>query len=797
MLKPNTELQNRYLIIRLLAEGGMGAVYEAMDRRLGNRVALKETFFVDEEMRRAFHREAALLAVLRHSALPKVIDHFNEGEGQFLVMEFIGGDDLARLAKMSGGPIPARDVMAWADQLLGVLEYLHSQRPSVIHRDIKPQNLKLSERGEIILLDFGLAKEAAHGTGAVNHSVRGYTLVYAPLEQIQGAGTDPRSDLYGAAATIYHLMTGVPPADALTRAAAFIEGKPDPLRPAHEVNPRVSPAISAVLTRTLSQDRSRRPQTAAIMRDQLRQAIAAGDAATVQQQPDLSTVPMPPPPVFHSQPERATPLNLQAESRSDEPRTTAGNGAPQTAAMTTSAGSRPAPYMPINIPPPSPGLPFKALETAPKSNQAILLVAGIAAIAAVLILSLFAPQIWSKKNSATSKSGIVSGTDSDASNFANATSLAGRELVLRGGPESRIYSFTAGPGELKLTLNVIGNGSTVTVEALDPEQKELRFTGEGSGLSVSSTGSNEQEEARLILDREQRILLALKTSYPDSLEALRLRIEGPAKLPETKSSSPLNSLFSARDTPKPLGYDTMFGGQGTPADTYYAFAAGPVEIKLALDVIGNGSTSQLELFNEKSRRINFANSESSFSVSSTGQQERRLTSLRLASREKLLLRIRTSYPDSLQAYRLKLEGPIDSVTTGAANPSSSGLASLFAMRDNPLPLNSKELSSSGLDKDYYYLLRAGPGTLTFEIEITANGSTFTVELFNADAKSLKFNNGSDKFSVSSTGNRESGKAEITLGSEEKVLMRISNTYPADLKKYRLKIEGAIKKASGE
>src|SRR5262249_26306475 len=152
----------------------------------------------------------------------------------------------------------------------------------------------------------------------------------------------------------------------------------------------------------------------------------------------------------------------------------------------------------------------------------------------------------------------VSGTDSDASNFANATSLTGRELVLRGGPESRIYSFTAGPGELKLTLNVIGNGSTVTVEALDPEQKELRFTGEGSGLSVSSTGSNEQEEARLILDREQRILLALKTSYPDSLEALRLRIEGPAKLPETKSSSPLNSLFSARDNPKPLGYDTIY-----------------------------------------------------------------------------------------------------------------------------------------------------------------------------------------------------------------------------------------------
>jgi eukaryotic-like serine/threonine-protein kinase len=198
MLTPNTLLQNRYLILRLLAEGGMGAVYEARDQRLNATVALKETFFTDEEMRRAFHREAALLATLRHPALPKVMDHFGEGEGQFLVMEFIRGDDLARVMQMARGPIPPRDALAWADQLLGALEYLHAQQPPVIHRDIKPQNLKLNERGEIILLDFGLAKEAA-GTGVVERSVRGYTLVYAPIEQIQGTGTDARSDLYSAA----------------------------------------------------------------------------------------------------------------------------------------------------------------------------------------------------------------------------------------------------------------------------------------------------------------------------------------------------------------------------------------------------------------------------------------------------------------------------------------------------------------------------------------------------------------------------------------------------------------------
>jgi len=108
MLIPNTLLQNRYLIIRLLAEGGMGAVYEARDQRLGVTVALKETFFADDEMRRAFHREAALLATLRHQALPKVMDHFSEGSGQFLVMEFIRGDDLSRVMQPARGPLPRK-----------------------------------------------------------------------------------------------------------------------------------------------------------------------------------------------------------------------------------------------------------------------------------------------------------------------------------------------------------------------------------------------------------------------------------------------------------------------------------------------------------------------------------------------------------------------------------------------------------------------------------------------------------------------------------------------------------------
>jgi serine/threonine protein kinase len=760
-------LQNRYLILRLLAEGGMGAVYEATDQRLGNRVALKETFFTDEEMRRAFHREAALLATLRHQALPKVIDHFTEGAGQFLVMEFIRGDDLSRLMKLAGGPIPQRDALAWADQLLGAVEYLHAQRPPIIHRDIKPQNLKLNERGEIILLDFGLAKESA-GTGAINRSVRGYTLVYAPLEQIQGTGTDPRSDLYSVAATVYHLLTGVAPADAVTRATAMVEGRPDPLRPAHEVNPGVSPAISSALAAALSPDRNRRPSTAAAMRAELRQAAAEAQR-------------LPPPPIFHTQPRQATPLNPAAPPTQAEARPTLGYAVPPTAAMTT------------NVPPLAPSPNFYAIEPEPKrGTKRVLVIGGVLLAAVITLMALF----WTRKSVTDS---TLTGKPAATTVIAGATQIASRELLLGGGPETRLYTFTALPGELRLTLNVIGKGSSVAIEAFDAQKNELPFSDGRSELALGSAGPNEQSEARLIVEREMPVLLAIETAYPDSLQAMRLRIEGPAKLSDARSSSPLNKLFAARDNPKPLAQAAVYGGQGAPAESYYQFRAGPGEIKFALDILGNGSGTEVELFDENSRKINFA-SGSSFSVSSTGQHERSVSSLLLASRQKLLMRLQTTYADSLQAFRLKLDGPVESTaagTTSADDSAGKALDPIFAMRDNPLPLNSKELSSNKLDKDYYYLLRAGPGTVTFEIELSAAGSTFSVELFNADAKPVNFDNGSNKFSVASTGEKARGKAEVTLGAEEKLLMRISNTYPDSMKNYKLKLDGAIKKAFGE
>src|SRR5437660_3024681 len=161
ILAPGAILQDRYQIVRQLGKGGMGAVYEAVDQRLDATVALKETFAIDGLLRRQFEQEARLLAQLHHPALPRVSDYFTEGDRAFLVMQFISGVDLAEIIVTQPGPFPRNHVIAWADQLLDALIYLHTRDRQIIHRDIKPHNLKLTSNAQIALLDFGLAKADA------------------------------------------------------------------------------------------------------------------------------------------------------------------------------------------------------------------------------------------------------------------------------------------------------------------------------------------------------------------------------------------------------------------------------------------------------------------------------------------------------------------------------------------------------------------------------------------------------------------------------------------------------------
>jgi len=291
MLLPDTILQNRYRIVRQHGRGGMGAVYEAFDGRLNRTVALKETLVETEELRRAFEREAHLLANLRHPALPNVSDHFSESDGLFLVMEFIPGDDLGEMLEQKGQPFAADQVLRWADELLDALEYLHTHEPPVLHRDIKPQNLKLTRQERIILLDFGLAKGAVGQMSTVtsSKSILGYTPSYSALEQIQGTGTDARSDLYSLGATLYHLLTGVKPPDALTRATAVVNGQTDPLQPVHQVNAAISPNVSAALMRAMALNLDNRPRTASEMRADLHSTAPRAGATVAGEEVNETT----------------------------------------------------------------------------------------------------------------------------------------------------------------------------------------------------------------------------------------------------------------------------------------------------------------------------------------------------------------------------------------------------------------------------------------------------------------------------------------------------------------------------
>ena len=284
-LAPNTLIQNRYLIVQLIGKGGMGDVYLAVDQRLGSAIALKRTFFADDEMLGgAFEREAKILARLRHPVLPKVSDHFTENEEQFLVMEHISGDDLFKRLEMAQKPFPLSWVLFWADQLLDALFYLHTNEPPIIHRDIKPQNLKLTDENHIVLLDFGLSKNSAGETQFTNSgSVVGYTPHYAPMEQIRGMGTSPRSDIYGLSATLYQLMSNNVPADALSRADALLNGMPDPLIPVYEVNPEIQPVVSDVIMKGMEISQDKRHQSAREMQKALRDSFAEMQSAMAAQ----------------------------------------------------------------------------------------------------------------------------------------------------------------------------------------------------------------------------------------------------------------------------------------------------------------------------------------------------------------------------------------------------------------------------------------------------------------------------------------------------------------------------------
>src|SRR5512136_664295 len=151
-------LNNRYRIVKLLGQGGFGAVYRAWDVNLNRPCAVKENLEISPEAQRQFTREATVLANLSHPNLPRVTDHFSlPGQGQYLVMDFVDGEDLASMLQRQGS-IPVDQALGWATQVADALAYLHQRQPPVVHRDIKPANIRLTPDGRAMLVDFGLVK---------------------------------------------------------------------------------------------------------------------------------------------------------------------------------------------------------------------------------------------------------------------------------------------------------------------------------------------------------------------------------------------------------------------------------------------------------------------------------------------------------------------------------------------------------------------------------------------------------------------------------------------------------------
>lgn len=238
-------LNNRYRILEIIAQGGMGAIYHAVDERLNVSVAVKENLYSTEVAIRQFHREATILAGLRHPNLPRVIDHFNiPSQGQYLVMDYIDGEDLrVRLART--GTANERETVIIGAAICDALTYLHTRVPPIVHRDIKPGNIKITSTGQIFLVDFGLAKVAQSGQ-VTTTGAQALTPGYAPPEQY-GQGTIPLSDIYALGATLYAILTGKIPEDSLSRAMGTAT-----LTPIRNHNPSVGVLLAGVIEKAMA-----------------------------------------------------------------------------------------------------------------------------------------------------------------------------------------------------------------------------------------------------------------------------------------------------------------------------------------------------------------------------------------------------------------------------------------------------------------------------------------------------------------------------------------------------------------
>ena len=265
-------------------------MYKAIDENLGVEVAVKVNLFTTDEYARQFRLEATILASLRQQNLPRVSDHFViEPLGQYLVMDFIEGEDLRqRLDRL--GPLPEQEVIIIGVAICDAISYMHTRVPVILHRDIKPGNVRITPSGHIYLVDFGLAK-VVEGREATHTGARAMTPGYSPPEQYGSARTDGRSDIYSLGATLYCALTNALPEDGLDRAMNRVA-----LTPIQKLNPRVSDHVVKIVEKCLALQPIDRYQLA----DDLKYELMEARSISRRKVP-LELVLQPPPITLHDQ----------------------------------------------------------------------------------------------------------------------------------------------------------------------------------------------------------------------------------------------------------------------------------------------------------------------------------------------------------------------------------------------------------------------------------------------------------------------------------------------------------------
>ncbi len=238
-------VDNKYEILKQIGKGGMSTVYLAMDKRLNKQWAVKEIRRTasgknDEVIINSLLAEANLMKRLDHPALPRIVDIIEDSKTIYVVMDYIEGESLDKILQ-TYGPQPQELVIEWAKQLCDALGYLHSQKPPIIYRDMKPANIMLKPEGNLKVIDFGIAREYKEASLA-DTTVLG-TRGYAPPEQHGSRQTDARSDIYALGMTVHHLLTGVDP-----RPADYMYA------PIRQWNPELSAGLERVIDKCTALD---------------------------------------------------------------------------------------------------------------------------------------------------------------------------------------------------------------------------------------------------------------------------------------------------------------------------------------------------------------------------------------------------------------------------------------------------------------------------------------------------------------------------------------------------------------